>query len=49
LIERSKEMSGESLRAMIVRAFSNVTSVASGGGSSRVPQPSSQGARCVGS
>jgi hypothetical protein len=37
LIERSKEMSGESLRAMMVRGFSTVTSVRIGAGSRQVP------------
>jgi hypothetical protein len=43
-MERSKPMSGESLRVMIVRGVSTVTSVRSGGSSS-APQPSSKPSR----
>jgi len=43
MIERSKEMSGEVLRAMMVRVASWITSVRRGGGaSSSARQPSSQ-------
>src|SRR5205807_2351474 len=46
LIERSKPMSGESLRAMIVRVASTLRVVRSGiGSSSAVPQPSSNATR----
>src|SRR5438067_11838137 len=46
LIERSKPMSGESLRAMIVRVASTASVVASrAGSSSEEPQPSSNGTR----
>src|SRR3954471_9414409 len=46
LIERSKPISGESLRAMIVRVESTVNVVVNGiGSSSDVPQPSSNATR----
>src|SRR5206468_1148476 len=46
LIERSKPMSGESLRAMIVRVASTASVVSSrAGSSSEEPQPSSNGTR----
>src|SRR5215470_12051297 len=41
LIERSKEISGESLWAMILRVLSMVTVVLNGGNSSELSQPSS--------
>jgi hypothetical protein len=49
LIERSKLMSGESLRAMMVRGRSIVTSVLSGGSSSARSQPSSKRSVSTGS
>jgi len=49
LIERSNEMSGESLRAMILRVESAVTVVLNGGSSSRPCQPSSKAMRASGS
>jgi hypothetical protein len=50
LIERSNEMSGESLRVMILRVASTVTVVLNGGGSSSSAcQPSSKVTRAIGS
>src|SRR5215210_1720713 len=49
LIERSKEISGESLRVMIFRVESSVTSVLNGGSSSKLCQPSSKAMRAIGS
>jgi hypothetical protein len=48
-MERSKEMSGESLRVMIRRVASTVTVVLKGGKSSRLCQPSSKAIRASGS
>ena len=42
-------MSGESLRVMILRAFSSVTVVSKAGNSSIERQPSSKAMRAVGS
>src|SRR5436190_2051369 len=49
LIERSNEMSGESLRVMILRVASAVTVVLNGGSCSRPCQPSSKATRATGS
>jgi len=47
LIDRSKEMSGESLRVMILRVESMVTVVWNGGRSSKLCQPSSKAVRAT--
>jgi hypothetical protein len=48
-MERSKEISGESLRVMILRVESRVTVVLNGGSSSKLCQPSSKAMRASGS
>jgi len=45
--QRSKEMSGESLRVMIFRVESMVTVVWNGGSSSKLCQPSSNAVRAT--
>src|SRR5207253_10708687 len=45
LIERSKPISGESLRVITLRAVSSATVVLNGGNSSRLCQPSSNASR----
>src|SRR5436190_12781380 len=49
MIERSKPISGESLRVIILRVASTVTVVLNGGKSSRLCQPSSKVRRASGS
>src|ERR1700738_4870529 len=49
LMERSNEISGESLRVMILRVVSIVTVVLNGGSSSKLCQPSSKAIRASGS
>src|SRR5262245_59862713 len=49
LIERSKEMSDDSLRVMLLRVESMVTVVLNGGNSSKLCQPSSKALRASGS
>src|SRR5437763_15044635 len=49
LIERSKEISGELLRVMILRVESRLTLVLNGGNSSKFCQPSSNAMRARGS
>jgi len=49
LIERSKLMSGDSLREMTLRLASTLTLVENGGRSSRLCHPSSKAARASGS